>query len=117
MMLRKMNWRHVGFAVLGCWLLFALLEIGGRISHWPLNPIPSLAAGIFGIAVHGYVGAGSRYVLIFGLLYWALFGFLLSPWLRSEKNDWTMVIIGALMVHVIISALALVPLFVLNINR
>jgi hypothetical protein len=117
MMLRKLNWRHIGYAVLGCWLLWALLEIAGRTSGWPLNPIPSLAAGIFGIAVHGYVGAGSRYVLIFGLLYWALFGFLLSPLLRSEKNDWTMVIIGALMVHVIISALALVPLFVLNINR
>ena len=113
----KINWRHVGHVVLGCLLLGVLLEIAGRISHWPLNPIPSLAAGVFAIVVHGYVGAGSRYVMIFGFLYWGLFGFLLSPWLQSEKKEWTMVIIIALMVHVMFSALALVPLFVLNINR
>jgi hypothetical protein len=112
-----MNWRHVGYVMLGCWLLWAFLEIAGRTSHWNLNPIPSLAAGIFAIAVHGYVGAGSRYVLIFGFLYWGLFGLLLSPWLQSDKKEWTRVIVGALMIHVFISALALVPLFVLNINR
>lgn len=113
----KMNWRRVGYVVLGCWLLWALLEVAGRTLHWPLNPIPSLAAGIFAIAVHGYVGAGSRYVMIFGFLYWGLFGFLLSPWLQSDKKEWTRVIIIALMIHVMFSALALVPLFVLNINR
>src|SRR5262245_35504748 len=113
----RMNWRQVGYVVLGCWLLLALTEIVGRTSQWPLNPIPSLAAGIFAITVHGYVGAGSRYVMLFGFLYWGLFAFLLSPWLQSEKKEWTMVIISALMVHVIFSALALVPLFVLNTNR
>ena len=112
-----MNWRRVGYVVLGCWLLWALLEIAGRTLHWPLNPIPSLAAGIFAIAVHGYVGAGSRYVLVFGFLYWGLFGFLLSPWLQTDKKEWTMVIIVALMIHLMFSALALVPLFVLSINR
>jgi hypothetical protein len=112
-----MNWRHVGYVALGCWLLWALLEIAARTLHWPLNPIPSLAAGIFAIAVHGYVAAGSRYVLVFGFLYWGVFGFLLSPWLQSDKKEWTMAIVVALIVHLMFSALALVPLFVLNINR
>jgi hypothetical protein len=83
----KMNWRHIGYVVFSCWLEGVLLEIAGRISHWPLNPIPSLAAGIFAIAVHGYVGAGSCYVVIFGFLYWGLFGFSLSPWLQARKKS------------------------------
>ena len=113
----KMNWRHICYVVLSCCVLGALLEIGGRISHWPLNPIPSLVAGIFAMEVHGYVGAGSRYVIIFGLLYWGLFGLLLSPWLQSEDKDWSMVLVSALVIHLVFSGLALVPLFVMNINR
>ena len=60
----RINWKKVGYVVAGCWFVWALLFLMSGEMDWPLNPIASVSAALFGILIRGFVGAGKRYELI-----------------------------------------------------
>jgi hypothetical protein len=111
------NWKEVGYIVVGCWFVCALLFVVSRTIDWPLNPIASVFAAVFGILIRGFVGAGERYEPFFDLLYWTFFGLCLGLWLQTTKRHSGIIISLALVIHVVFSVLALLPLLVLKINR
>ena len=108
------NWRVVAGTVGGCWLVFALMWslLGEQLAVF-LNPLPLFVKAIFGILVYGYVGGvGGRHIeTIF--VYWTLVGLALS-WLFHKIHGKSAVIIVFAFLHLVLSALTLVPMMLLN---
>jgi hypothetical protein len=99
----------------GCWLATLLLYALAEIVNIPLNPVPSVAAAIFGALIWGYVGAGSSYVPAAALIYATLLGLLIALCLDKQLN--AAITIGVIVaIHLILSILAF-PLLMLIIGH
>ena len=99
------------YLVGACWLISLFLYLGSERIDFPLNPFPKVLSGIFGILVHGYVGAGDAYEGGIILVYATLVGLWLSWGLRRGLNP--AIFIGVtVLIHIVLSFLSL-PLLML----
>jgi hypothetical protein len=78
-----------------------------------LNPLPLFVKAICGILAYGYVGGigGGSIETIF--VYWTLVGLGLS-WLFHKVEGKSVVIIVFAFLHLVLSALTLIPMMLLN---
>ena len=108
------NWRLVASTVGCCWLVFALmwLLLGGQLAVF-LNPLPLFVKAVCGILIYGYVGGIGVGNIATILVYWTLVGLGLS-WLFHKLDDKSTVITIFAIVHVVLSALTLIPMMLLN---
>lgn len=108
------NWRVVACTVGSCWLIFALmlLLLGEKLATF-LNPLPVFLKAIFGILVYGYVGGTGGWTIESIFIYWTLVGLCLS-WLFHKLNGKSGVIIVFALLHLVLSALTLIPMMLLN---
>jgi hypothetical protein len=113
-MMQRSNWRVIASTVGGCWLIFALmlLLLGENLAVF-LNPFPLFVKAIFGIVVYGYVGGTGGWTIETIFVYWTLAGLGLS-WLFHKLDDKSAVIIVFGLVHLVLSALTLIPMMLLN---
>ena len=113
-MIYRINWRVVACTVAGCWLVFGLMLFlyGEQLAVF-LNPFPLFVKAILGIIFYGYVGGigGGNIATIF--IYWTLVGLGLS-WLFHKLERKSSVIIVVALVHLVLSALTLVPMMLFN---
>ena len=113
-MIHPINWRLVACTVGGCWLIFGLmLALYGEPLTVFLNSFPLFVKAILGILFYGYVGGmgGRNIEAIF--VYWTLVGLGLS-WLFHKLEQKSTVIIVVALLHLVLSALTLVPMMLLN---
>ena len=108
------NWRIVASTVGCCWLVFVLmwLLLGEQLAVF-LNPLPLFVKAIFGILVYGYVGGMRVGNIQTILVYWTLIGLALS-WLFHKIEGKSTVIIVVAFLHLVLSALTLIPMMLLN---
>jgi hypothetical protein len=98
----------------GCWLILALtLSLHGEQLAVFLNPFPLFVKAIFGILVFGYVGSTGGRSIETIFVYWTLVGLGLS-WLFHKFERKSAVIIVVALLHLVLSALTLIPMMLLN---
>lgn len=78
-----------------------------------LNPVPLFVKAIFGILVYGYVGGMGVGNIQTIFVYWTLIGLALS-WLFHKLEGKSTVIIVVAFLHLVLSALTLIPMMLLN---
>ena len=89
-----------------------LLLLGEQLAVF-LNPFPLFVKAIFGILVYGYVGGTGGWNIEAIFVYWTLVGLGLS-WLIHKMDGKSAVIIVFALIHLVLSALTLIPMMLLN---
>ena len=110
--MQKVNWKLVGYAVGGCWLVFAFLFLPGKQIGLFLNPFPIVLKALIGGAIYGYVGAAGGWDIETIFVCWTVIGLVLAWCLHKFKRNpvnVTPIIAVVGVVHVGLSALALFP--------
>ena len=78
-----------------------------------LNPLPLFVKAVFGILVYGYVGGTGGRTIETIFVYWTLIGIGLS-WLFHKLESKSTPIIVIFFLHLVLSALTLIPMMLLN---
>jgi hypothetical protein len=109
------NWRVVACTVGCCWLVFALMWwlLGEQLAVF-LNPLPLFVKAIFGIIVYGYVGGAGGGTIETIFVYWTLVGLGLSWLFHKIEGKSAMIIVVAFFLHLVLSALTLIPMMLIN---
>ena len=109
------NWRVVTYTVGGCWLIFVLMFVLlGRDIALFLNPFPIVVKAIFGVLLYGYVGGTSGRNVETVLIYWTFVGLCLSWLFHKIRHKHALIVVAAVMIHIVVSALSLFPMMIIN---